>query len=74
MQTVFASRKKSFFRYRGLQHIDPQHPPDEEDRDDCAGDMNDPVAKCFGFAEIEQGGIVARGIKQGSEAIDQWES
>ena len=72
--TVFASRKKSFFRYRGLQHIDPQHPPGEEYRGDCSGDMNDPVAKRFGFAEIEHGGIVARAIKQGSEAIDRWES
>jgi len=36
--------------------------------------MNKPVAKCFGFAEIEHRGIVARGIKQGSEAIDRGES
>jgi hypothetical protein len=35
--------------------------------------MNDPVAKCFRFAEIEHEGIVTRGIKQGSEAIDRWE-
>ena len=74
MQTVFAGRKKSFFRYRGLQHIDPQHPPDEEDRDDCADDMNDPVAKCLRFAKIKHEDIVAPGIKQGSEAIDRWES
>jgi hypothetical protein len=64
VQTVFEGRKKSFFRYRGLQHVDPQHPPHKEYRDDCAGNVNNPVAKCFRFAEIEHEGIVARGIKQ----------
>lgn len=44
-----------------LQHIDPKHPPDEEDCDDCSGDVNDPVDGCLRFAEIEHDGIVARG-------------
>lgn len=59
--------------YRGLQHVDPQHPPHKEYRDDCAGNVNNPVAKCLRFAEIEHDGIVARALKQGSGAIDRWE-
>jgi hypothetical protein len=43
-----------------LQHIDPQHPPDKQYCNDCPSDMNDPVASCFRFAEIEHDGIVAR--------------
>jgi hypothetical protein len=29
--------------------------------------MNDPVAGCFRFAEIEHDGILARGSNEGSE-------
>jgi hypothetical protein len=46
-----------------LQHIEAQQPPDEEDGDDCACDVNDPVARCFRAAKIEHDGIVARGRK-----------
>jgi hypothetical protein len=50
-----------FFNDGGaLQHIEPQHPPDKEYCNNGSGDMNDPVANCFRFAEIEHDGIVAR--------------
>jgi hypothetical protein len=71
--TVFEGRKKSFFRYRGLEHVNPQHPPDKQYRDDRPSDMDDPVADRFRFAEIEHDGIVARALKQGSGAIDRRE-
>jgi hypothetical protein len=45
-----------------LQHIDSEHPPDEEDCDDCACDVNYPVAGRLGSAEIEHDGMVARGL------------
>jgi len=45
-----------------LQHIDPEHPPDEENRDDCTSDMDDPVAGGLRSAEIEHDGMVARGV------------
>src|ERR1035441_3923114 len=44
-----------------LQHIESQHPPDKEYCDNCACEMNDPVASCFRTTEIEHGGIVAWG-------------
>jgi len=55
----------AWFRYHehgagALQHIEPQHPPDKEYCNNCPCDMNDPVASCFRFAEIEHDGIVAR--------------
>jgi hypothetical protein len=45
-----------------LQHIDPEHPPDEKYRDDCTCDMDEPVGGSLRFAEIEHGGIVAREV------------
>lgn len=50
---------------RALQHIEPQQPPDKEYCNNCPCDMNDPVASCFRFAEIEHDGSVPRGLKQG---------
>src|ERR1017187_5694329 len=44
-----------------LQHIESQHPPDKEYCDNCACEMNDPVASCFRTTEIDHGGIVAWG-------------
>jgi len=38
---------------RHLQCVHPQHPPDEEYRNDGPCDVNDPVASCFRFSEIE---------------------
>jgi hypothetical protein len=38
---------------------------DKEYCNNCPCDMNDPVASCFRFAEIEHDGIVPRGLKQG---------
>jgi hypothetical protein len=71
-QSLFAGRRnRSFVFQGGLQHVEPQHPPDEEQRDDGTRDMNDPVANCFRLAEIEHGGIVARGLKRGSGATDR---
>jgi hypothetical protein len=46
---------------RKLQHIDPQHPPDEEDCNYCTCNVNEPVGGCLRLAEIEHGGILARG-------------
>jgi len=45
--------------HRHSQHVDPKHPPDEEYRDDGSRDMNDPVARCFRFSEIEHAAMVA---------------
>jgi hypothetical protein len=47
---------------RKLQHIDPQHPPDEEDCNYCTCNVNEPVGGCLRLAEIEHGGILARGL------------
>jgi hypothetical protein len=41
------------FVSQGLHDIDPQHPPNEEQGDDRAHEMNDPVACCFRLAKIE---------------------
>lgn len=41
-----------------LQHIDPQHPPDKEYRDDCTSDVDDPVGGSFRLAKVEHDGIV----------------
>src|ERR1019366_10174057 len=46
---------------RALQHIESQHPPNKEYRNNCPGNVDDPVATCFRIAEIELDGIVARG-------------
>ena len=46
--------------WRALQHIDSQHPPDEEYCNNCPCDVNDPVACCLRFAEVEHDGILAR--------------
>ena len=46
---------------RALQHIESQHPPNKEYRNNCPGNVDDPVATCFRIAEIEHDGIVARG-------------
>ena len=40
-------------------YVHPQHPPDKEYRDDGPGDVNDPVANCFWFSEIEHWVMVA---------------
>jgi len=51
--------------WRGeLQHIESQHPPDKKYCNNCPCDVNDPVANCFRFSEIEHDGIVARGAKR----------
>jgi hypothetical protein len=52
---------------RALQHIDSEHPPDKEYRNNCPRNMDDPVATCFRTAKIEHDEIVARGSNQGSE-------
>ena len=41
------------------QHVHPEHPPDEEYRDDGSRDVNDPVARCFRFSKIEHAAMVA---------------
>jgi hypothetical protein len=41
------------------QYVHAKHPPDKEYRDDGPRDMNDPVASCFRFAEIEHAAMVA---------------
>jgi hypothetical protein len=69
-QSLFAGkRNRSFVFQGGLQHVEPQHPPDEEQRDNGTRDMNDPVANCFRLAEIEHGGIVARGLNEAQEPL-----
>jgi hypothetical protein len=42
-----------------LQHIELQHPPDEEYRNNRPCDMNDPVSQGLRFTEVEHDGIVA---------------
>jgi hypothetical protein len=37
------------------EHVDAQHPVNQENRDNGSRDMNDPVARCFWLAEIEHG-------------------
>ncbi len=39
--------------------VHPQHPPDEEYRNDRSCDVNDPVANGFRFSEIEHAAMVA---------------
>jgi hypothetical protein len=41
------------------QYVHPQHPPDNEYRDDGPRDVNDPVASCSRFSEIEHAAMVA---------------
>jgi hypothetical protein len=55
---------------RALQHIDSQHPPDKEYRNNCPRNMDDPVATCFRIAKIEHDEIVARGANKAP--ISDW--
>jgi hypothetical protein len=41
------------------QHVHPEHPPNEEYRDDGPCDVNCPVARCFRFPKIEHAAMVA---------------
>ena len=44
---------------RHSQYVHPQHPPDKEYHNDGRRDVNDPVASCFRFSEIEHAAMVA---------------
>ena len=57
-------------RRRPLQHIESQHPPNKEYRNDCPRNMDYPVATRFRTAQIEHDGIVARGSNKA--AIGSW--
>jgi hypothetical protein len=44
---------------RDSEYVHPQHPPDEEYRNDASHDVNNPVASCFRFSEVEHAAMVA---------------
>jgi hypothetical protein len=41
------------------QYVHPKHPPDKQNRDDAARDVNDPIASGFRLPKIEHAAIVA---------------
>lgn len=46
-------------QHEPLQDEHPKHPPDQEERDDGSGDVDDPVARGLRFPKIEHSAIVA---------------